>query len=115
MKKKVLILFVVFGVLVLTGCGNDKKGIFGKWETENGEYKYTFNEDGTCDYVILDFHTSCTYIHDIENKSLTINLLSTYNDSIYDTEIINYTLNDDVLDVKISSSLGTVTGTFYRK
>ena len=54
MKKSILVIGLIFvllvGIFVLTGCGNDEKGIIGTWKYKGLDAAYTFNKDNTGSY-----------------------------------------------------------------
>ena len=48
MKKIIALLLLAIMCLSFVACGNKtEKEIVGKWESSNGNYSFTFNEDGT--------------------------------------------------------------------
>ena len=104
MKKSLLIvLFVVVGCVILTGCKkNAKNPIIGKWA--HGSFIYTFNEDGTCSYDAAGTMMKCTYKTD-GNK---LSILYEGMDTSFDT---TYSIDNNKLNVK--DSMGN--NTYYDK
>ncbi len=60
MNKKLLRVFLLLFLVLITGCG---KSIVGKWKSvnSNNEYFYIFNDDKTCSYEMTVARLDCTY------------------------------------------------------
>ena len=95
--KKILLVFVLFLTLFLVGCGAKDKGIVGKWKSNEGDFTYTFNEDGTGSYEYYGSLAKFTY--EIDGNKIAI----IYPGSVpFETK---YTLNGDKLPAIIIGSL----------
>lgn len=57
MKRTIYTIILVVCILILSGCGNES--LIGKWKRSG--YSYTFNEDKTCEYVVLGLRKECSY------------------------------------------------------
>lgn len=100
MKKTILTVGIIavlaISLLVLTGCGEESKGLVGSWKYNGSTtFMYTFNADGTGSYAGRNFK----YVDD--GKSVTI----TYDgDTVSGT--YNYTIEGKTL--KITDSFGSI-------
>ena len=100
MKIRVLAtILLVVGVLSLTGCGEKKNTIVGKWA--HGSFVYTFNEDKTCSYDAAGTLMKCTY--EVEGEKLSI--LYDGNTSPFET---TYSIDGNKLNVKDSFGSDTI-------
>lgn len=112
MKKSIKVLLVVFvllfGICVVTGCDKDtnkkestkteekkKDPIVGSWEYEGGSYVYTFNEDGSGNY--LAGKTKMEFTYKVDGSKLSI----TYKGNTTPFET-TFTIKDEVLTIKDS-------------
>ena len=68
MKKIILGLLVIVGILTLTGCNKNKNSIVGSWK--HGEYTYTFKEDKTGNYAVGNNKMEFTYEDDGKKVSI---------------------------------------------
>ena len=98
MKKS---LFVLLGLLVLTGCGCAKKdAIIGTWKTSykvsgmgDVEESYTFKEKGKCVRTIKTstaIKTNCTYKFNKDRTQIKI----LWKDKLYKDDFSNYKETD---------------------
>lgn len=117
MKKTVKALLVLAmllsSLMFFAGCDNkkddskkdeDKKAsntIVGSWKYESGDYTYTFNEDGTGEYLISSTKMEFTYTTD-SNK---ISILYKGNTAAFETE---YAIDGDTLNIKDSFGKDTI-------
>ena len=106
MKKSLLVgLLAIVFCFVLVGCGK-KNTIVGSWKSKDygDTYVYTFNEDGTGNYLVAGSKMEFTY--KIDGNKISI----TYNDSqsTFDSE---YSIENNELD--IIDSLGR--DTYYTR
>lgn len=107
MKKTLKVLAIVailFSALfALTGCEKSKSSnpIVGTWKYEQGDYTYTFKEDGTGDYSFST--TKMEFTYKAEDGKLSI----TYNGSTAPFES-DYEVNGDTLNVKDSFGKDTI-------
>lgn len=102
--KKILLVLVLFITLFLVGCGAKDKGIVGKWKSNEGDFVYTFNEDGSGSYEYYGAISKFTY--EIEGDRITI---------IYTGSApfrTKYTLNGNKLNIIDSFGEDTI---YYRK
>ncbi|MBR2705208.1 MAG: hypothetical protein IKE91_07050 [Clostridia bacterium] len=94
----IALLSIIFGALVLTGCGkkNDNKPtLVGVWKMEEEKYKefgYKFNEDGTGSYLINESELPFSY----QDKG--DRLVITYSNQV-EAEV-EYRIEGDILIVK---------------
>ena len=107
LKVLAIVAILVSALFALTGCGEKSKStnsIVGSWKAEQGEYIYTFNEDGTGNYSV--YSTTMEFTYKTENDKISI----TYNGSTapFETE---YSINGDTLNIKDSFGKDT----FYKK
>ena len=106
MKKRIQSLLIasvmLVGVLSLTGCGEKKNSIVGKWA--QGKFIYTFNEDKTCQYDASGTIMKCTYKIDGDK----ISILYDGNTLPFET---TFSIDGDTLNVK--DSLGN--DTLYKR
>lgn len=67
MKNKKIFLFVLFAIILLSGCSNNK--FVGKWYYTDTVwiYEFKFNRNGTCTYGRIDEEKiKCEYMYDDE-------------------------------------------------
>lgn len=93
--KKIFLLVVMFGALVLTGCGKEemKDPIIGTWEYEGGlKAIYVFEEDGKGTYTLGTDAAKQEITYTKDDKKIAI----TYGNSTvpFETE---YKVEDDTL------------------
>ena len=71
MKKYVVVILLLVGVILISGCnkGSKKDGIVGTW-VNSGSYVYTFNDDKTCTYDVAGTLMKCTYETDGDKLSI---------------------------------------------
>lgn len=105
MKKFLVTLLVLVGVLVVTTACDSKKNtnpLVGSWEFEGGGYTYTFNEDGTGSYSGMNF----TYTTKEDNeKGKVLSVLFEGNTAPTESA---YEIKDNKLIVKDYNGVDTV-------
>ena len=96
--KNILAVVVLFAVVtILVGCGA-KKGLVGTWQSKDySSYVYTFNEDGTGEYIGMKF----TY--KTEGNKISIQ----YENSTVPFES-TYEIKDNELNIKDSFGKDTI-------
>lgn len=69
----ICVMMIALSALAFTGCGKDKNSIVGEWvyKSNDSEYVYIFNEDGTGCYSAWGINTDLTYEIDGENISIS--------------------------------------------
>lgn len=110
LKKMFIVLILVVGVFVFTGCGKDKKAdkkvsIVGTWVyVDSDQFVYTFNKDGSGKYEVAG--TIMEFTYKISGNKLSM----TYKGDTEDFET-EYSIKDDTLNIK--DSLGE--DTLYKR
>lgn len=106
LKALAIVAILLSALFALTGCEKSKSTnpIVGTWKYEQGEYTYTFKEDGTGDYAFSSTKMEFTYT--AQDGKLSI----TYKGSTAPFES-EYSVNGDTLNIK--DSLGR--DTLYKK
>ena len=98
MKKIILVLLAIVGILTLTGCGKKTNSIIGSWA--HGDYTYTFNKDKTGNYATGDNKMEFTYEDDGKKVSILYTNNTTASTYEYKIEgnklIIKDSFNQDV-------------------
>ncbi len=107
LKMLAIIAILMVAMLGLTGCGSKKdesaknvNPIVGSWKYENGDYMYTFKEDGTGEYSY--YSTKMEFTYKTEGDKLSI----TYKGSTAPFET-TYKIDGDTLNVNDSFGKGT--------
>ncbi|MBQ3415506.1 MAG: hypothetical protein IJH39_09235 [Clostridia bacterium] len=102
LKVLAIVAILVAALFALTGCEKKKSNsIVGSWKSEQGDYIYTFKEDGTGDYAV--YSTKMNFTYKTENEKIAI----TYDGSTaaFETE---YNINGDTLNIKDSFGKDTL-------
>ena len=103
MKKKILSIVLLFGLLIsITGCGSNKDKIVGKWKNdtyiEGYEFVYTFNEDGTGKYDAVN--TVLNFKYEIDGDKITFK----YTDEEMEAFETTFSIDGDTLNIKDSDN-----------
>ena len=110
-KGLIILTMLLSTVLFLAGCESKKNEnkastnpIVGAWKSDEGEYTYHFNEDGSGYYDVSG--TKMEFTYKTENGKIAITYKG--NTSPFETD---YEIKDNVLNVKDSFGRDT----FYKK
>ncbi len=114
MKKAIALLLVLaMSAVLFAACGqkadtpaaDPAKAILGQWEYEDGDYIYTFNEDGTGSYGVADLPTaSMEFTYELKDGG-KISILYTGNTEPFETE---YVIEGNKLNIKDSFGSDTI-------
>ena len=110
MKKRLLVLFTIFLVVLISGCGKGSNKLEGVWNLykynlENKDVYYMFNKDNTGSYTYYDTVQSFTY--EVKSDKVVI----TFKGNTFSSEF-KYSIDKNILTIE--DSFGSAT-TYKKK